>query len=133
MWQIIEQQNITEHCLVLDEELQTVNWPVGSGTYRVAQLYVGETPYLRFSQGNSGHPGIMWRLAEELGMKLNSPPALRTERYTVAGMGIADIDAENRRAVFHGGSTEYMLVVSSAHLTSIRPEVPDWTLTLRNT
>ncbi len=121
------------------KEAAVADWPLTSGTYKVAQLYVptdnSSVPWLRFYNGEPlFHYGIIMRLQTELRRRVGVQGMTVTTKRApkVVGMGYAIIDAEKRRAEFYGGFPEYGLEVSPEHLETIKPLLPDWQLTLRN-
>lgn len=110
--------------------LPQVNWPERSGEYRIIQLYLGGTPYLRFQNFSSerDHADILRRFLESHGICVDAVPRLRGERYTVSGMGKSYVHREQRRVAFYGKSIGYDLGIDPDHLEQIIKLEPEWKL-----
>ena len=110
----------------------TVNWPEKSGLYVVVQLELDGEPYLRFptNEEESFHPVILGIFLDRHGIRHATPPALEVGRYRVPGMGLANVDAEQRSASFFGNSITYRIGIDRKHLERIRELQREWVIDL---
>ena len=124
----------------LEAKLETVNWPAASGEYKVVQVYVDGQSHLLFPRADKKRHAVMLvnmlnalqipvvQMTIQDEFETRTLPALEGERYRVAGMGRATVDAQQRKAVFYGFSTDYGLYIDSEHLKEIRKLQPDWNI-----
>jgi len=119
-------------------DLRNINWPKELGKYKVLQIDIENTPILRLQQnaGRTYHSEILSSLIESLGMEVENEminkvfiPKLKTNKYSVKGMGLADIDTEQKIAKFYGCSADYEIAIDKEHLRKISELEKEWTLT----
>jgi hypothetical protein len=126
------------------DEMHVAKWPTEPGSYRVVQIYVDQEPRLLFAPQSEFHRNMLRSLGEELGrtvpeadfpvpgtgISTERRPALKSDWYDVAGMGICFVIPSVRHALFGGESMEYRVGISREHLDSMKPLVPNWDLEL---
>jgi|GEM_PF-2218089 len=115
-----------------------VECPEESGRYKAVQVTLDGVPYLRLRLQAEGaqHAGMLRDFLAAAGVDyateesrgVGKIPARIGERYSVDGMGWADVDTKKRTAVFYGLSSDYGLVISAEHIERIRPHAGGWTL-----
>jgi len=125
-----------------------VNWPKESGVYEIIQIEIFEKSHLLFGDihdpknDNSGHSTQLESLADTVGrgyvpicLNLNSEhemkiPPLNGGWYVVTGMGVANVDAKRKRAVFYECDNIYNARLDSGYLGRIKNSQPKWEITL---
>ena len=119
------------------EEMPIVIWPKWKGEYKFVQLEVDSKPFLRFENDKARiHASILRYFFRELGISPNSVeglsgiscPSLKGERYSVFGMGKADIDLIEKIASFYGISRDYGMGVNREFFERHKLLIPDLTL-----
>lgn len=136
------------------EKIPRVNWPASKGVYKVIQLEMEGTPYLRFGQGLSrtSHGAILEEMLNALEIPYGkmwienhstgivgmgqrreryTVPNPKSDRYTAVGMGFAQLSTEKKEAEFYGRSEDYHLEINQAHLDMIKISQRDWQIRVR--
>src|SRR3989338_2537240 len=125
--------------MTLDEVIPRINWPNENGMYKVVQLELDDQPYLRFpvEKWEKTHSVILMMLLRKHQIPYEETkgrsgvtgiPAEQGTRYKVNGMGVADVNVEQRKASFFGDSLDYGLRIDPKHLDSMRPLASEWNI-----
>lgn len=124
----------------LEDKIPRVNFPETSGRYKIIQIDLDGEPFIRYAslpmekRFAETHPAILINLLRLLGIPYNEIvgksdlkiPSLHSGRYIVQGMGISDVNVEQKIASFGGTSFDYEIGINLEHLNLIKPLVPDW-------
>ena len=124
--------------MALEGKIPKVNWPDRSGTYKIIQLELDGTKYLRFPKDSLEfmHYAILKNFLEEQKVGYNliqadqgggrEIPSPIGERYKIVGMGKSEINLQDKTSRFYDISMDYKIGINEEHLESIKKDFPEW-------
>lgn len=120
----------------MPKEIPRVDWPEEDGNYKVVQLYADRKPFLIFAPTRIYHKYILEVSLRSLGIKFDieeekggyKKAARKGKNYKAVGMGMSEVNVNEKKASFFGMSSDYRIGINLKHLKKIIKLEKDWNL-----